>query len=174
MTPAKGGLIYVLLIVVPLTILISGGAYLYNQNKQSGTVAAISSLQTEAWTPYQDEAVGIRFQYPSAWDVPHILNTDSSNPSLNPYTITMGMFNIVVSTTTPVIPENVNREEMTIGGVSAIKIFFPDEPEMFKGTKSVIIPLSNRVVVITYADSGSDAMNQLYEEVIKSIEFIRR
>lgn len=175
--PQKGFIVPLLLILIAL-FLAGGGTYAYMNwdvpAAQTTATQATSSAQTSeiaGWRKFTDEVIGIEFQYPGTWDVPRMVGEYGS--SMNPYTVAMGIFNIYVSTTTPAVPETAKKEEVAVGGIHGIKVSFPDEPGMFKGAQSIIIQLSNRVVVINYDDSGSDAVNQIYEQIIKSIAFTR-
>jgi len=44
---------------------------------------------------------------------------------------------------------------------------------MFVGTQSILIPLSDRVITINYADNGPE-MNQVYEQIIQTMVFADR
>lgn len=173
-----------LLIIIVIAVLLGGG-YVYTQQKQAAEVSSATSATstqsakdvTAGWKTYTDDVVGIQFKYPPTWAAPRVINIKD-----NPYTIALGMFNISVSKETnkiaPLVHTNydnndkVQEETVIVGGKTGVKRSYPDEPEMFKGTKAILIALSDRIVTINYSDEGS-YMNQAHEQLIRTIVFLK-
>ena len=127
-----------------------------------------SRAQTADWKTYKDNVIGIQFQYPPTWQPPH---TGGEYTDINPYFISMGIFNINVSTTTTgrIGPSGIKN--IVVGGEKGIKTSGSGGEGMFTGAQYIFIPLSNRAIRIGYADNGPET-NQIYEQIINTIIFV--